>query len=83
MRSIQSQLPTSVRGWELSDTTARSVAKTVSWRITGSTATFLVAYVLTGNLAVAGVIGAAQMILNTVLYFVHERIWNSIKWGVR
>ena len=63
------------------DAPRRSLVKTVSWRITGSSATFAIAYILTGNIAVAGVIGVAQMITNTVLYYVHERLWNQIKWG--
>jgi uncharacterized membrane protein len=63
------------------DAPRRSLVKTISWRITGSSATFLIAYFMTGNLAVAGVIGITQMISNTILYYVHERIWNRIKWG--
>jgi uncharacterized membrane protein len=63
------------------DTNKRSLVKTITWRLTGSGATFLIAYVMTGNLAIAGVIGLTQMIFNTVLYYVHERIWNKIKWG--
>jgi uncharacterized membrane protein len=63
------------------DAPRRSLVKTVSWRITGSSATFLIAYLMTGNLAVAGVIGGAQMITNTILYYFHERIWNRIGWG--
>jgi uncharacterized membrane protein len=63
------------------DAPRRSLVKTISWRITGSSATFLIAYLMTGNLAVAGVIGGAQMITNTILYYFHERIWNRIQWG--
>lgn len=63
------------------DKPLRSLIKTISWRITGSTATFIIAYILTGNFAVAGVIGITQMISNTILYYVHERIWNKLSWG--
>jgi uncharacterized membrane protein len=63
------------------DAPRRSLVKTVSWRVTGSSATFLIAYLMTGNLAVAGVIGVIQMISNTILYYFHERIWNKISWG--
>jgi uncharacterized membrane protein len=63
------------------DTPRRSLVKTISWRVTGSSATFLIAYLMTGNLAVAGVIGVTQMISNTILYYFHERIWNKITWG--
>jgi uncharacterized membrane protein len=63
------------------DQPRRSVVKTVSWRITGSSATFAIAYAMTGDFAVAGIIGVTQMVSNTILYYVHERIWNCISWG--
>jgi uncharacterized membrane protein len=63
------------------DQPKRSIVKTISWRLTGSSATFLIAFLLTGNFAIAGVIGVTQMISNTILYYVHERIWNKITWG--
>jgi uncharacterized membrane protein len=63
------------------DRPVRSAIKTISWRITGSGATFLIAFIMTDNLAIAGTIGIIQMISNTVLYYIHERIWNNIKWG--
>ena len=62
-------------------TNGRSIAKTVSWRLTGSSATFLVAWIISGNIAVAGPIAVVQLILNTILYYGHERLWNKIKWG--
>jgi uncharacterized membrane protein len=63
------------------DSNKRSLTKTISWRVTGSSATFLIAYLLTGDFAVAGTIGVVQMVSNTILYFVHERAWNKINWG--
>ena len=63
------------------DTPTRSVVKTVSWRLTGSGATFLIAFIMTGNFAIAGVIGITQMVSNSILYYIHERLWNNIKWG--
>ena len=63
------------------DSPRRSLVKTICWRITGSSATFLIAYIMTNSFAVAGVIGATQMISNTILYYVHERVWNKITWG--
>lgn len=63
------------------DTPARSLVKTISWRITGSTATFLISYAVLGNVAISGTIAVIQLTFNTLLYFVHERVWNKIKWG--
>jgi uncharacterized membrane protein len=65
----------------LSDRAVRSLVKTVSWRITGSGATFAISYMVLGNFVIAGSIAIAQLISNTILYFVHERVWNKIKWG--
>jgi uncharacterized membrane protein len=65
----------------LSDTTHRSLVKTISWRLTGSGATFLISYLIAGNFVVAGTIAFIQLVSNTILYFVHERVWNKIKWG--
>ena len=63
------------------DSTIRSVIKTLSWRISGSSATFLVAYLISSNWAMSSTIAVIQLTLNTLLYFIHERIWNKIKWG--
>jgi uncharacterized membrane protein len=63
------------------DTTKRSIAKTISWRITGSLSTFLISYAILGSFAVSGTIALIQLTFNTLLYFVHERVWNKITWG--
>lgn len=65
----------------MSDTAQRSLVKTISWRLTGSGATFLISYLIAGDFIIAGTIATIQLISNTVLYFVHERIWNRIRWG--
>ena len=64
------------------DTTKRSVVKTISWRLVGSSAVLLISFLLTGNFALAGSIALIQLTSNTLLYFIHERIWNKIQWGI-
>lgn len=65
----------------MSDSASRSLAKTVSWRITGSGATFGISYLISGDFVIASTIATIQLIANTILYFIHERIWNKIHWG--
>lgn len=65
----------------MNDTPQRSVVKTISWRITGSTATFAISYAVLGDFAVSSTIAIIQLTFNTLLYFAHERVWNKIKWG--
>lgn len=69
--------------WDLSDRQARSLAKTVSWRITGSFSTFLISYAISGDFTVAGSIAVVQVVANTLLYYLHERVWNRIDWGTK
>ena len=73
--------PRSEKRWVLNDSRARSVVKTLTWRATGSFATFLIAWIIGGNLAVAGTIAVIQIIANTILYYLHERVWNLVRWG--
>ncbi|SHI93361.1 DUF2061 domain-containing protein [Algibacter luteus] len=59
----------------------RSVVKSLSWRTIGTLDTILISWVITGKLDLAFSIGGIELVTKMVLYFFHERIWNSIKWG--
>ena len=63
------------------DTNVRSIAKTISWRITGSFSTFVISYMILGSFLIAGSIAIVQVTANTILYYIHERVWNKIHWG--
>lgn len=57
----------------------RALWKTLTWRLVGSTSTFLISYLVTGQMFIATSIAVAQMIANTILYYIHERVWDKIK----
>jgi len=59
----------------------RSILKTISWRAVGTLATVTISYIITGTLALAFSIGGIELVSKMVLYFFHERAWNTIKWG--
>lgn len=63
------------------ETGTRSFIKTISWRLTGTGATFLISYLILGSFSVASTIAIVQLASNTVLYYLHERVWNKIQWG--
>jgi uncharacterized membrane protein len=71
----------SEKRWDLSDQPKRSLAKTVSWRCTGSFSTFVISYMVSGNFIIAGSIAIIQVTANTVLYYIHERLWDRVSWG--
>jgi uncharacterized membrane protein len=61
--------------------TIRSIIKAISWRAVGTLDTIVISLLLTGELTIAVAIGSIEVITKMVLYFCHERVWNSIKWG--
>ena len=63
------------------DTTKRSIAKALTWRALASLATFIISYMLTGDIVAATGIASVQVFVNLLLYYVHERIWNKIDGG--
>lgn len=63
------------------ETKLRSIIKTISWRLTGTGATFLISWIVLGDMMISSQIAGIQLTFNTVLFYVHERVWNIIKWG--
>ena len=59
----------------------RSIVKSLSWRTIGTLDTILISWLVTGKLDLAFSIGGIELVTKMVLYFFHERIWNSVKWG--
>lgn len=65
-----------------SDGPRRSATKTATWRVVASLDTMVLAFVFTGNIATAVSIGGIEIITKLVLYFLHERAWARVKWGI-
>ncbi len=59
----------------------RSLLKAVSWRLTGTFDTVVLAWLITGHAGKAFSIGLAEVGTKTVLYYLHERLWNRISVG--
>lgn len=65
------------------ETHARSLAKAVSWRATGSLDTFIVAFVITGSPKIAGSVAVTEILTKIVIYYCHERVWAWVPWRKR
>ena len=63
------------------DLKKRTIVKTLTWRVTASLTTFVIAWVLTGDLLIGATIGSIEAIAKIFLYYFHERIWNHISWA--
>jgi uncharacterized membrane protein len=59
----------------------RSLGKVVTWRILVTVTNFVGGYLASGSWKVGlGVVGFA-LVINSVLYYFHERAWNRINAG--
>ena len=65
----------------MKETVKRSLAKTISWRITASLTTFIIAWILTGDYIIGSSIAIIEAVVKIFLYYFHERSWNLITWG--
>ncbi len=59
----------------------RTIAKTITWRITAFILTFIVIYLWTGKLAESTGIAAILNSIKMIGYYIHERIWNKTDFG--
>lgn len=59
----------------------RSVAKVVSWRILVTITNFIGGWLASGNPWVGLGVVSFALVVNSILYFFHERLWNRADWG--
>ncbi len=60
----------------------RSLYKALSWRVFATLITFLIALVITGKLSFAMEIGLLDTAIKFLTYFVHERAWVRLPFGL-
>lgn len=60
----------------------RSIVKGTSWRIFGTLATAGIIFIFTGNIGVSLKVGAVEFVTKIFIYYLHERIWHKVPWGV-
>ncbi len=63
------------------DRVERSFIKTITYRVLIIISVFLIAFMMTGRADFAAGFSLISNAINTVLYFIHERIWSQIGWG--
>jgi uncharacterized membrane protein len=60
----------------------RHIAKTITWRIIGTIDTMVIAWVISGDPMTGVKIGGLEVLTKMVLYFMHERIWFKVNYGL-
>lgn len=66
----------------MKETRTRSLVKSLIWRAIALFVTYLVAWLLTGNIETSILIALIANFLKTILYYVLERIFQRVEWGL-
>jgi uncharacterized membrane protein len=68
---------------EFNEGQTRSVSKIVTWRILITGSNFLIPFIITGSWGSAAIFAGMATVVNMVLFWGHDRLWNWIRWGKR
>jgi adenylylsulfate kinase len=60
---------------------ARSLMKAISWRIVATLTTIVLVFIFSKDLALGTLVGITELVVKTVIYYVHERAWNLSSFG--
>ena len=53
----------------------RHLLKTISYRVLGTGISFLVGWLLTGDIMIGGAFSLVEICLKPLVYYLHERFW--------
>lgn len=61
---------------------ARHIYKTLTWRLIGTLDTVLLGWIVSGDPTVGLTIGSLELVTKMILYYLHERVWYRVDFGV-
>lgn len=61
----------------------RHLLKTLTWRVVGTIDTMLLGWLVSGDPMVGITIGSFEVVTKMILYFIHERIWYKVDFGIK
>lgn len=67
----------------MNETRTRSIIKSIVWRIICIIVSIIISFLLTNKWDIALAIGTIYNVITMVLYYIHERFWNKINWGIK
>lgn len=56
-----------------------TLVKTLIWRVIATSITFIVSWIISGDIKFGLLIGGIDTLIKTIGYFSYERVWNNIK----
>lgn len=74
---------TTGRSLLIQETQQRTLVRMITYRITAWLFTILWTYMFTGDIGSATGFATALHILLSIDYYIHERVWLKIRWGLK
>jgi len=62
---------------------ARHIFKAVTWRVVGTLDTVALGWLVSGDPRIGLTIGTFELFTKMALYYIHERLWYRIDFGVK
>ncbi len=78
---MEPHAPTNTPSAHIGEGHLRSLVKAASWRVTGTIDTFVLGFLFTGSVKLAGSIASTEVVTKLGLFYLHERAWNRLSWG--
>ena len=66
----------------VTDSAKRHIYKTFSWRFLGTADTIAIGWLISGDPFIGLQIGFTEVITKMILYFIHEKIWYNLSFGL-
>jgi uncharacterized membrane protein len=60
------------------DSHIRSLVKSLTWRVLSTFITGVIAFMVTGEIRIALIIGGIEFFIKFITYYFHERVWSMI-----
>ena len=60
----------------------RHIAKTFTWRLLATATTITLAWIISGDPMIGLQVGGWEFFIKMFLYYLHERVWYKINFGV-
>lgn len=64
------------------DSRRRHLIKTITWRLIGTFDTIVLSWFITGSVQTGLQIGGVEVVTKMILYYLHERAWYRINFGL-
>jgi uncharacterized membrane protein len=61
----------------------RHILKTISYRLLSTTVGFIFMYIFTGSMEVGWVFSTVELLWKPIQYYLHERLWYKLKFGIK